>query len=643
LNKWWRYGLWTMLAAAVLTAAHLAFWQRYMVERDYRQVELAVNYDEISALAGEAGLTPLEGLKEFKKHAVTAVVLREPTLDDLVVNGDVERYPGQKLLSQLGKENAPGWLAGLAAKTSVAPDKTYLVIYNRDMFNQVSYQLAAKLAGVKSYQIADGTYVIETLGSYLSIKGLGVGFSGTALADVQNAGMRAILQIRDWDKATRESIAKVFQSYRNISNVSAVMFNDDIPGYPSMLPELAEQIRQLDVPLVQVEFLVQPGINKLGILVDKRVLRLHTVPQSELKNLTPSQVLDRYTLAAAERNHRILYYRPVIISGDLMQENLHFIDKIRDRLEREGLQVGAAGLLPPVPVYRSLAFLIGLGVIAGGLLLLERLGLGRLKAALGPVAVLLWAALLYVDFVTARKFMALAAVIVFPTLSLLLFVKKEGLTPGAAVWNFIRISLFSLLGALFMVGLLADAGFMLKLDQFAGVKLAHLAPLLIVLAYFSLHAARGVNMAEKVKGLLGQPVLLGVALAGAFMALAVLIYVARTGNDAGLEVSGLELQFRSLLDQILGVRPRTKEFLLGHPALLLVLLYGYRDNRFLPLLLLGAIGQASLVNTFAHIHTPLLVSLIRACHGIWLGILLGLAVYFFSKLVYRYGRGVLNG
>ena len=129
---------------------------------------------------------------------------------------------------------------------------------------------------------------------------------------------------------------------------------------------------------------------------------------------------------------------------------------------------------------------------------------------------------------------------------------------------------------------------------------------------------------------------------GGLMAVAVAIYVARTGNE-GMSVSGLELQFRSLLDQILGVRPRTKEFLLGHPALLLLLIYGYRDNRFLPLLLLAAIGQASLVNTFAHIHTPLLISLLRACHGLWLGILLGLLVYALIKLATRWGRRFQNG
>ena len=72
------------------------------------------------------------------------------------------------------------------------------------------------------------------------------------------------------------------------------------------------------------------------------------------------------------------------------------------------------------------------------------------------------------------------------------------------------------------------------------------------------------------------------------------------------------------------MRPRTKEFLLGHPAMLVLLYFGY-DLRKIVVLLLGVIGQVSIVNTYAHLHTPLAVSLLRSFHGLWLGILLGVA------------------
>ncbi|WP_003543722.1 DUF5693 family protein [Desulfotomaculum nigrificans] len=647
-SKWFKYGTLAMLVVAVLAAAHLAFWQRYMVEKDFRQVELALNYDEISSLAGLQGLTPVQALQRFKEHGITTVVLRESMLDDLTVSSDIQVYSGQALLNRQRAGSAPAWLPGLSARTAINKKNTYLVMFDRDLFNQVSYQMSAKLTGVKSYEIGSDTYVIETVKPYVSMKDLGVGFTKSSLQDVQAAGMRTVLQIRSWDRASQQSIKKVFASYRNIPNLSAVMFNDPNivgfqPGMPSLLPEVAYQIRQLNVPVAQIEFFPQQGLTKLGILLDKNVVRLHTIDQKEIKaGITPGEALDRYALAAAERDHRILLIRPFLMSNDPIEYNLGFMDSLVSRLHSEGLQVGPAGKLPPIPSSHWVLFLIGLGVIAGGLRLLDKLGLSRLVPLAAAAAPVIWAGLLYFDLALARKLMALAAVIIFPTLSLITNVRREGLAPGQAVLAFIRISLFSLLGALFMVGLLADAGFMLKLDQFMGVKLAHVLPLLIVLVYFALLAAQGEGVAAKVKSLWNHPLRLGIVLAAGVMAVVVAVYVARTGNEA-MTVSSTEMQFRTLLDHLLGVRPRTKEFLLGHPALMLLLIYGYRDNRFLPLLLLGTIGQASLVNTFAHIHTPLVVSLLRAFHGLWLGILLGLALFLVIRLTLRRGRGYLNG
>src|SRR5262249_39008283 len=81
-------------------------------------------------------------------------------------------------------------------------------------------------------------------------------------------------------------------------------------------------------------------------------------------------------------------------------------------------------------------------------------------------------------------------------------------------------------------------------------------------------------------------------------------------------------------DQVL-VRPRTKEFLVGHPALIVALaLWALARGRawIVPLLCVGAIGQESLVNSFCHLHTPIALTLARTWNSLWLGSLIGLAV-----------------
>ena len=100
-------------------------------------------------------------------------------------------------------------------------------------------------------------------------------------------------------------------------------------------------------------------------------------------------------------------------------------------------------------------------------------------------------------------------------------------------------------------------------------------------------------------------------------------YLLRSGNT---EISALEVALREWLDKVLIVRPRTKEFLVGHPFLILAAAVALRGQRKILVVLfgLGTIGQISMMNTFMHIRTPLLESIIRTLNGLWLGALVGL-------------------
>ena len=182
--------------------------------------------------------------------------------------------------------------------------------------------------------------------------------------------------------------------------------------------------------------------------------------------------------------------------------------------------------------------------------------------------------------------------------------------------------------------LLSDLGFMLKLNEFSGVKLAHVAPDHYCLCYCLVNRER--ETVKVIIEFLASNIKVWYALVVGIMTVALLIYILRTGNDAPV-VSTLELQFRGWLEKVLKVRPRTKEFLIGHPLLLLTFYLGYR-HRFLPILLLGSIGQISLVNTFAHIHTPLLISVVRAFNGLWLGIIIGIVLIMLFRIVLELGR-----
>jgi hypothetical protein len=113
------------------------------------------------------------------------------------------------------------------------------------------------------------------------------------------------------------------------------------------------------------------------------------------------------------------------------------------------------------------------------------------------------------------------------------------------------------------------------------------------------------------------------------------IFIARTGNDSGMEVSSFEWNMRAMLERLFLTRPRTKEIFLGMPAMIFVVWFA-RQGRWWPAYLAAiaaTIGQADVINTFCHIHTPIFYSLLRTIHGVWIGAVVGgLALWVYRAI-----------
>lgn len=207
---------------------------------------------------------------------------------------------------------------------------------------------------------------------------------------------------------------------------------------------------------------------------------------------------------------------------------------------------------------------------------------------------------------------------------------------GAAAGILAVTTVISLIGGLLIAAQMADTRFLVKVLSFTGAKASIVMPMLLLAALVLTDGAAnaGESLAEywariahRVRGLLAQPIYIWALLLGAVAMAITAVVVMRSGNDTGVGASSLELHFRGLLDNAFLARPRTKEFLFGHPLFIIAMITAARGERgWASLLLLGAaIGQASILNTFCHAHTPVLLSLLRTANGLWLGALFGIA------------------
>ena len=99
---------------------------------------------------------------------------------------------------------------------------------------------------------------------------------------------------------------------------------------------------------------------------------------------------------------------------------------------------------------------------------------------------------------------------------------------------------------------------------------------------------------------------------------------------------------RNFLNDVMGVRPRSKEFLIGYPLTLVMFYFGATRGKWF-LSIPAVIGQVSLVNTYAHIHTALIMSLRRSLNGLVLGIVLGVvAIIVIELLLKLYKKYIVN-
>jgi hypothetical protein len=657
-KNWIGYILWGLVVISILVSLGQAAG-RHKLEEKTQQVELMVEFNELKLAAeryGQGELALNQALMRLKDAGVSSLLYKEETLGDLQAAGELSSFPGVELLTDYRGGRSTGWVTELGVQGKLNPYHVYLEIYDPAVWARLTAHLQVKTTGLQVYRepVPKSAGILSSPLPPNELNAIGVGFSRETMEMLAEQGFRVWLQIRDWLGPKEAGLKLVVAEIKSFPRVDGILFNEAaIPGIPNQAKVIAGLIDDLGVPVAVIEFFEkqQRHLNSLiRSLQEKKVVRLHTISQRELNGMTESSALDRYELAVTERNNRVILLRYIGLQergAAWLEKNAAFVEKLAERLEAAGHPVGSADYYTSLPFAKINILLISMGALAGGALLAGRLGFPKLGAAAALIGIMLAALLLAregkvagfetINFV--RKGMSLGAVVIFPALAVSMFLERFGSKSiRKSIITLLQITGVSLIGAVLMIGLLADLTYMVKADQFLGVKLAHTLPIALVIGCLVCKKAREEEWLKagwsKTGEFFLQPLLLGPTLAVIVLAVIYYIYVDRTGNQSAY-VTGTELHFRSLLDQLLGVRPRTKEFLIGHPVMMLALYFGYKFRYGFGLLLLGVIGQVSLVNTFAHIHTPIVISLIRTGYGLALGVFIGAALLAAYRMNHR--------
>ena len=341
-------------------------------------------------------------------------------------------------------------------------------------------------------------------------------------------------------------------------NVSGIMWDgSEVPGYGGRESDLSGILKDRKIKYIGMEFASFSGEENIEKSLPGLLVRGHTINEAELaRNHGAAFWLSRWMRAIKERNIRFVYFH--FWKNMPVEENISYLRIAARNIKDAGFKLGTAD----PPAYPSRGWHLFWEICALGVSVF--IPLGGLKMAL----------------------------------------RKSNYLHSFAVVN-----AASIFGGILVSSMLYDVYFMQKIIELPLVRFIFFLTLgLSALVVFKPEQIKRFwNIQIGIKHLF---------IAAAVMAAAVVLFV-RSGNSAAdwmVPDHGL----RQMLENVLPVRPRTKEFIIGQPLLMLGF---YTKNPWI--IFAGMIGQASIFNTFMHAHSPLAISLMRTAQGLLLGFVIG--------------------
>ncbi|WP_128896770.1 DUF5693 family protein [Longirhabdus pacifica] len=654
--------LWIVVIISLVASLPLIV-QRWQAEQSAPGVEIVYDYSDLTFLAANE-----PNPQQYLEYQLTA--LRDAGVTTMAVGEkSLEQYAMEQELSLYSSKQAADVL-----NVVVSDDENYTyVTFKNEAVRQriqplIETQLSLLNVEMESFslnndnQAGQGIIIQEVL-DHVAIMPLFPDL--VEMEMLSDYGFHIAARMSDNRPFHFEVMEQAFIQLADVGVRWIIFSGDDVTGNTDeeerlTLQATAQWMKENGIGFALIETSKdkqQAGRAELANLLDYDVIRLHSILEKEMF-LDPDILEDRIVLAVEDRNIRMIY-----LNGDSIErpDDQMFEDSMEHTLEvllgSEGdngavARLEAAGYtldtaqpftFTPSSWNNILKLLVVLGAVAMISLTMGR-GL-RLPAVLFFVIGVIGSAGLYVLSVSLLYTLAaLGTAICTPSYAVMYAMDKVKQmkqkqtmlsASGSAVILFLLATGITAIAFSQVSGILQGMTYMVLIDQFRGVSLLKLAPIAIIAIYAAMYASyskeqQGLARLQQIAFM--NIKVIYVVLAALFGGI-VLYYLSRAGN-AG-QTLPLEQEFRSLLQHTFGVRPRTSEFLIGHPLFIFAAYVALKYRKGAELFVIGVFGQLSMVNTFTHLHTMLPVSMLRVTYGLILGIVIGFMIIIAFEVALR--------
>lgn len=642
----------TILVLSILLTAPLLY-NRAKVEWKNDTYEMIVPFEQIRELTNR-GLDTEDMLQKLYKNGVRGISFEPIGIGDLETKGQAITLTKSDLFVMLQNENEK------TREKFISSQESGLYVLLSDELDDrwedaIVTAFGDRIVPIKDLPISKGesVYFIKGLNKKQLSQGTTsianpiltrpIGFDEEVMKQFASYGFEPVFRIGNNIDEENEFVLDQMKQLQDEFNAYKLIFIGNqmlgVPPHPDLeiekknIKQNALRLKNEGFVLMTIEFFKQDGLQTYARTFENKIIRLHSLDFFNGRG----GYTERATRAVKERNIRGLFINiadikkleeETLTAEQTFEVAINGIEDIQSQMANK-YEVGISqsyDIINP-PKWMTITAFIGVAAFMAlaAMMVSDKIALltfgGMLLVAAGYIVtsatLFLQAAALAVSIVAATWAAISGEYINSKRDMLLKFLKGAGI---------------ALIGSWFVIALLNGNLFIVKIEEFRGVKLLFIMPIFLTALHVIRDHIKEIAMAVTRNYYF---IIFAVLIAG----LAVL--VARSGNDASEMVSGIELLVRQKLEDLMFVRPRTKEFLIGYPIFVLAMYIIYqgkgweqRIGRYL--LAGGAIGFMSTVNTFTHLHIPLYISVLRTFYGFVIGALLGLVLIGLYRLGKKY-------
>lgn len=657
-------------------------------ENNNKNITVALLYNTLEERLSEESLPAT--LENYKKIGVNTVAVMEEDLNALVSKGEITSIKYNVLLHKYDDESIYIGRAIKEAYPEVTLDSHTVIVKHEDekAWNKLRTQLPLRYTeGVEYVYIDDETkekhgvsnmdiYVFPD--SHKNLWDFAVGFDEDDIKFLKDAGFNVslIYKVKNYSKtdhlAVMERIIKDYDvEYLNLKATNE-KDSKDKPDNKENYEKVARIINENNLTLVVTENEDQLSNQKFfgysqifnAVMSDtgsKKVIRSYeTYDDSQMDSSYYGHRLSQHFNSTIDRNIRFVVvtqiYEEKTPYGDLADYTFKATEEYVKRVKDEGFTVNQETKPFDYPTNKTLTYAVCASLMVLALLIMLQLVFGysaKRTFIFVILAVLSFGATLILP-VSLQSLLSLYPTVYsvvmscFAITAVLGFIKafKEKFGLITLTLSSLIIAVMSLLiGSIGMGAMLSGVDYYINNDIFRGIKLSLLVPMFYtaVLFYLLFIKTKGSKFISDVYRLLNANIKVYWVLIGGVVLIIAGYYIIRSGNVS--EINPIEAKMRSTMTELFAARPRTKEFLVGYPALILLVYYMKKtDIKLIQwLLAIGAsILTASVTNSFCHVFTDYSIIVSRTINGLIVGLIIAAFAIIGNLILVKAAKAIMK-